>query len=1218
MEHDPNFSGASTTNITLPTVFDGGKVYLIVESTSGSSPDLFSGGTGEGNTGAIQNESDLGWSAAQQYDFAYDSFEFTLNGTGSGAQSDVGNLTEITAFGLPMQLDVLYSSGATSATAGYVVSGGEIANDIRSVSSGAVTSFTTGPLSGGFRMASSPSTSSGGTGPFTSADWGDYVSSLGSGGYVDSQPVILTGEFNGAKDAQGNWHNGGIYAYQLSFVSGGLNGGTFLLKPLSGSQIHEIIAISEQDLEESIYATLGSATIYTNVTFPSSGGVTGTTLSGAEAIAAGLSPTDGMMGVGSNNQWGKVLNELVTGLDGGFIKNTGVSSNTHVSAGIDLDENYNWDPSYAYTSISSVVSGGYQTFDRYAQIIGRNTNAYGFGYQDNLFQSYISGGNLQIPLYDSSTGGDVSSITLTVFSDNDPTSGYRKPVINNFLSGALVSGAYAPATVISGANVGLDFATAAGNNVGVLPASNDIVTFSFITSGGSTPVWSTVTLDGSSGGILGLWQLWNIVPATGGGYQANLSGIAQAPGNINITGFSNSISWYQVGISSSGGSPGKLFNLYATTNSGGDFVFSGGSIAIDGLATILPPAGASSANTFNIDFNGNFDPTLFVPNDVNSFTSPALKTILDAPVAGVANGDFVALPNQDFPYTNVINTTTAAISGGGGLEFAWTGSNNNSNTSNSNLNISSWVNGITNLIDANTVARIEITSSGHVVEYVTATADINGAWQTSGAEVVNLGVGTYSATMTEYTPSQAASGFVNAMTLPSQPLILTVWGTVNSVASGATSSGAVVSGGTMLEVLSGGTADVARVLSGAMLQVDTGASASGSIINSGGSETIYGSDVSAIVSGGYVAVDVGGSASDFTVSSLGTLFVSTGGVVVNPTISSGGALILQSGAVVSGAIDFAGTGGDELVIIGISSLAGTYISGMSAGDTIDLIGFPYSGGISNAVLSGGNVLDVIGPQGATTQSLTVPLDPAQNFTGFTFNTAQDASGSGTLVTEVAGSPPIMTTQFVSSGVVSSGVIVTGFNILEILSGGTANATSVTSSGTVQVDFGGLASATILSGSLATEIVSGTDISGIVSSGGTLNVFGSASNATVFSGGVEHVSSGGSVANQVLSGGQEFVSFNAADSGTEVSSGGTLTVENLGFAQSTVVNSGGTEVLVAGGLGVGALANPGGSIIVSSGGQLDLVGGDALGAAGVTVLSGGVLVRAPDTRSPDIQ
>jgi hypothetical protein len=150
-----------------------------------------------------------------------------------------------------MQLDVLYSSGATSATAGYVVSGGEIANDIRSVSSGAVTSFTTGPLSGGFRMASSPSTSSGGTGPFTSADWGDYVSSLGSGGYVDSQPVILTGEFNGAKDAQGNWHNGGIYAYQLSFVSGGL-GGTFLLTPLSGSQIHGIIAISEQDLEESI------------------------------------------------------------------------------------------------------------------------------------------------------------------------------------------------------------------------------------------------------------------------------------------------------------------------------------------------------------------------------------------------------------------------------------------------------------------------------------------------------------------------------------------------------------------------------------------------------------------------------------------------------------------------------------------------------------------------------------------------------------------------------------------------------------------------------------------------------------------------------------------------------------------------------------------------------------------------------------------------------
>jgi autotransporter passenger strand-loop-strand repeat protein len=56
----------------------------------------------------------------------------------------------------------------------------------------------------------------------------------------------------------------------------------------------------------------------------------------------------------------------------------------------------------------------------------------------------------------------------------------------------------------------------------------------------------------------------------------------------------------------------------------------------------------------------------------------------------------------------------------------------------------------------------------------------------------------------------------------------------------------------------------------------------------------------------------------------------------------------------------------------------------------------------------------------------------------------------------------MTTQFVSSGVVSSGVIVSSGNILEVLSGGTADVTSVTSGGLQQVDAGGFASGTVIS------------------------------------------------------------------------------------------------------------------------------------------------------------
>jgi autotransporter passenger strand-loop-strand repeat protein len=53
----------------------------------------------------------------------------------------------------------------------------------------------------------------------------------------------------------------------------------------------------------------------------------------------------------------------------------------------------------------------------------------------------------------------------------------------------------------------------------------------------------------------------------------------------------------------------------------------------------------------------------------------------------------------------------------------------------------------------------------------------------------------------------------------------------------------------------------------------------------------------------------------------------------------------------------------------------------------------------------------------------------------------------------------MTTTFVSSGVVSSGVVVTSGNELEVLSGGTADKTTISAGGILQVDSGGFASNT---------------------------------------------------------------------------------------------------------------------------------------------------------------
>jgi autotransporter passenger strand-loop-strand repeat protein len=92
----------------------------------------------------------------------------------------------------------------------------------------------------------------------------------------------------------------------------------------------------------------------------------------------------------------------------------------------------------------------------------------------------------------------------------------------------------------------------------------------------------------------------------------------------------------------------------------------------------------------------------------------------------------------------------------------------------------------------------------------------------------------------------------------------------------------------------------------------------------------------------------------------------------------------------------------------------------------------------------------------------------------------EAGGTASSTT-VNGGLDLMTTQFVNSGEVSSGVVVTSGNTLEVLSGGTADATTVLNAGTLKVDLGGLADpTTIFSG--GTELVSagGTDLGASIS------------------------------------------------------------------------------------------------------------------------------------------
>src|SRR5207245_11489154 len=63
----------------------------------------------------------------------------------------------------------------------------------------------------------------------------------------------------------------------------------------------------------------------------------------------------------------------------------------------------------------------------------------------------------------------------------------------------------------NGTNITLNFASAAAENAGVVPSSTGVITLNILTAdAGRTPIWSTVTFDGSTAGPFGLWQNWNI------------------------------------------------------------------------------------------------------------------------------------------------------------------------------------------------------------------------------------------------------------------------------------------------------------------------------------------------------------------------------------------------------------------------------------------------------------------------------------------------------------------------------------------------------------------------------------------------------------------------------------------------------------------------------------------------------------------------------------
>ncbi len=728
---------SGTTSFALPEPYVGGKIYFLIQSQDASQPnDLET---------LITGESDINWDNAKNWDFRFDSFEVTLQ----NGPNDVGNLTSVNGFGLPMELSVSYSDGTTD-TRGYNVSGADMFANIGAIPGDVkVYQFENGPLAGDNRAAISPSEAVGLADPnpaFKASDWTAYIDSL----KTSDLDIDISGFFNGAPDANGVWHDEGFFAYEAEWDAAAQ---AFWLSPAENSSIQGYIKLTPSALANSIYSTLGNVGIYTNQ-------------GDAEPYQifkhAAYSNGDWSMNTGENNQWGEVLTQFLTGFTAGFYGVSGAPENSNISTTVDLNKNWNWDPTFAFGKNLASAPAVYQ--DPYSEVFFFNSNSYGSGYSDNLMKEYSQGGPL-ISVTNAAANTNVAAIDVTIFDDSETPSGYVTPEIYNYTAPG-AAGYQMPTSTTSANTVKFNFANAE------MVLSEDTALSLDIYTGlqnPGEPQWQTVDFVAPSG--QSLWQQWNLSYGADGYTATLLPGTPQDSGQLLISNFATAesgVAWYRVNVGE--GDAKKTFNFYTETagSDGNSSAFLNpnyqgqeSSIAIDGLASISPQASTNatiSAFTINFLYSGTstVDPSLLEYN-LDPVSAPPAP---NAPVAGSVNGSsFNALSGQSAQVSNDITASAGKVA------FGWTGLNN------STVDSSSWISGVTNKVGALNFAKINVTSSSGATigGPIVAQADIDGQWRT-GEQF--FGNGVYTLTMSEYLSSDTSLS--NAVGTESSALTMTV------------------------------------------------------------------------------------------------------------------------------------------------------------------------------------------------------------------------------------------------------------------------------------------------------------------------------------------------------------------------------------------------------------------------------------------------------------
>ncbi|WP_121065090.1 calcium-binding protein [Chachezhania antarctica] len=735
--------GSGVRDVVLTKTVNGtfqemkaGKVYILI----GSGSDIKT---------AVKKQSDINWDNAKSHDFRYDSLEVTLQ----NSADDKANLTSIDGFGLPMQLEVPYEGGS-SASVGYKIDASTLFTNLQSAATQgtAVDKYTKGPLKGQDRMAISPTVAlPEGLDNYSASDWDAYIDIL----KTSNGDIVISGFFNGAPDANGIYHNSGYYAYSLEWST---PESVFWLTPEESSQIKGDIQLTEADLANSIYSTLGNAGVYNG------GSPAPFEIENHNAIfnSNGYPAT---MNTGENNQWGAVLAQFITGFTGGYYGQKANSINGQDTTEIDLNTNTNWDPTYAFGEYTA--SGAPTFYDHYSQAFFNISNSYGSGYSDALMSQYQEGGPLiSVSEPNPADPKNVPTLKLTIYDDSETPDGYTPTKIYNYVApkGDDYTSSAAGDTNTSGASVGFNF-----QNADMILKDNTKITLEFYAgkTAKGKEIWDSVTIDP---GTDSLWQQWGITAANGK-YSVSKPGIDKTEGYMLITNFPGvdaGVHWTRITVGEPGTAESKTFNLYTTTN-GTEFVnplYEGqeGVLGVDGLATISPSQ-VTGKGTITFDVNFMYSTTSTLPPELLEFNTAQNFATPAAPVVGVIDHAlFFGLEGQT-SMTNPVATATKNAE----LAFGWTGDNDFHDTN--TINTKTWIEGYTNKIGALNFAQVSMVKAGATTAAtpLVTTADLDGAWTTTPTHVGN---GTYVVTMKEYLASDTSQ--TSAIGKESSPLTLTV------------------------------------------------------------------------------------------------------------------------------------------------------------------------------------------------------------------------------------------------------------------------------------------------------------------------------------------------------------------------------------------------------------------------------------------------------------